>query len=105
MPDKIMQEIGNGNIKAKINTTIASNEPVEIRNINIENVGNDEEILEVTGYFEPVLSKKEQDYAHPVFNNLFLMYEYDEETKSIVIKRKKREKEEKKQKNLLEEEI
>ena len=58
MPDKIMQEIGNGNIKAKINTTIASNEPVEIRNINIENVGNDEEILEVTGYFEPVLSKK-----------------------------------------------
>lgn len=91
MPDKIMQEIGNGNIKAKINTTIASNEPVEIRNINIENVGNDEEILEVTGYFEPVLSKKEQDYAHPVFNNLFLMYEYDEETKSIVIKRKKRE--------------
>ena len=91
MPDKISQEISNGNIKAKIDTTIASNDPVEIRNIKIENRGNEEEILEVIGYFEPVLSKKEQDYAHPAFNNLFLIYDYDEKTNSIIVKRKKRE--------------
>ena len=91
MPDKDEQEIINGNIKTKIKTTVSSNEPVEIRRITLENRGNTEEIIELTSYFEPVLSTKEQDYAHPVFNNLFLMINYDEETESITIKRRSRE--------------
>ena len=91
MPDRCKQEILEGNIKTKIKTTISSNEPVELRRVTLENQGNDEEIVEVTVYFEPVLSKKEDDYAHPVFNNLFLITKYDEETNSLVIKRKKRE--------------
>ncbi len=95
MPDKCEQEILEGNIKTKIKTTISSNEPVELRRITLENQGNEEEIVEVTGYFEPVLSKKEDDYAHPVFNNLFLITKYDEETNSLIIKRKKREENEK----------
>ena len=57
----------------------------------IENQGNEEEILEVTCYFQPVLSRKEQDYAHPVFNNLFLINKLDEETNSILVERKNRE--------------
>ena len=92
MPDKIEQEITKGNIKSKIKTTIASNEPVELRRLILENQGNEEETIEITTYFEPVLSKKEQDYAHPVFNNLFLISKFDEETNSLVFKRKKREK-------------
>ena len=96
MPDKNIQEITEGDIKTKIKTTIASNEPVEIRRITLENEGNNDEILEVTAYFEPVLSKKEQDYAHPVFNNLFLKLNYDEETKSIVATRNTRDEKEEK---------
>ena len=92
MPDKIEQELKNGNIMTKIQTTISSNEPVEIRRMTIENLGNEEEILEISSYFEPVLSEKEQDYAHPAFNNLFLVFGYDEKTNSIVVKRKNREK-------------
>lgn len=57
----------------------------------LENYGNEEEILEITSYFEPVLSKKEQDYAHPAFNNLFLINSFDEETGSLIVKRKQRE--------------
>ena len=91
MPDKDEQEITNGNIKTKIKTTVASNEPVEIRRLTLENEGLEEEILEVNTYFEPILSKKEQDYAHPAFNNLFLITKFDEETKSLIIKRKNRE--------------
>lgn len=104
MPDKTEQEITNGNIKTKIKTTISSdhhqlhdsehdgtNSPVELRRIILENQGNEEEILEVTCYFEPVLSPKEQDYAHPAFNNLFLINELDEQTNSIIIQRKNRE--------------
>ena len=90
MPDKIEQEMINDNIKTKIETIVVPDEPVEIRKVTLENIGNEEEILEITSYFEPVLSKKEQDYAHPAFNDLFLMYEFDYETNSIIIKRKKR---------------
>ena len=89
-PDKTMQEIINGNIKTKIKNTVMSNEPVEIRRITLENMGNSEEILEITSYFEPVLSKKEQDYAHKAFNNLFLITKYDEETNSLIVKRRNR---------------
>ena len=92
MPDKDEQEIINGNIKAKIETTISSSEPVELRRIILENQGQDEELIELTAYFEPVLSEKEQDYAHPAFNNLFLMLGYDEENGSITIKRRSRKK-------------
>ena len=92
MPDKDEQEILEGNIKTKISTTVCSEEPVELRRMTLENQGNEEEILEITAYFEPVLSTKEQDYAHPVFNNLFLINTWDEETNSLLIKRKKREK-------------
>ena len=91
MPDKDEQEILEGNIKTKVKTTISSTEPVELRRVTLENQGNEEEIIEVTVYFEPVLSRKEDDYAHPVFNNLFLITKFDEETKSLVIKRKTRE--------------
>lgn len=91
MPDKNEQEIVNGNIKTKIKTTVASNQPVELRRMLLENEGNEEQILEVTCYFEPVLSNKEQDYAHPIFNNLFLIQKLHEETNSIIIERKNRE--------------
>ncbi len=91
MPDRIQQEMTNDNIKTKIKTIIAPDEPVEIRQMEIENLGNEEELLEITSFFEPVLSRKEQDYAHPAFNNLFLIYEFDYETNSIIVKRKKRD--------------
>ena len=91
MPDKNEQEMINGNIKATIKTTVASNEPVELRRMIIENLGNEEEIIELTGYFEPILTPKEQYYAHPAFNNLFLVYGYDEKNEALLVKRKKRE--------------
>ncbi len=91
MPDKNEQEIVSGNIKATIKTTVASNEPVELRRMIIENLGNEEEIVELTGYFEPILTPKEQYYAHPAFNNLFLVYGYDEKSEALLVKRKKRE--------------
>ena len=90
MPDKMEQELINDNIKTKIETIIAPDEPVEIRKLSLENLGNEDEILEITSHFEPVLSPKEQDYAHPAFNNLFLIFDFDSETNSIIVKRRTR---------------
>ena len=96
MPDKDEQEVLNGNIKTKIKTTVSSNDPVELRRITLQNLGKEEEILEVTSYFEPILSTKEQDYAHPVFNNLFLTFNFDEELGCIKVARRTRKIDDKK---------
>ena len=93
MPDKVQIQTINGNIKTETITTVVPNEPIEIRRLVLENIGTVEETLEVTSFFEPVLSYKEQDYAHPAFNNLFLSINYNEEEKCLVINRKQREEE------------
>ncbi len=81
----------DGNIETIMKNVIASETPVEIRNIELINQGLEEETIEITVAFEPVLSKKEQDYAHPAFNQLFLRYEYLDEEKIMLIQRRDRE--------------
>ena len=83
----------DGNIETTTKTTIVPNEPLEIRRIELKNDGNTEDVLEVTSFLEPILSTKEQDYAHPAFNNLFLEFEKVDET--IIIKRRPRTEKEK----------
>ena len=95
MPDSNEFTKEKGNIKTEYKTTVDANEPIEIRRLKIQNNTDKEKIFEVTSYFEPVLSTKEQDYAHQAFNNLFLIYEYDEESESLVVRRKNRENQEK----------
>ena len=85
----------DGNIETTTKITILPNESVEIRRIELKNNGNIEEVIELTSAFEPVLSTGEQDYSHKVFNNLFLNYEFLEETGSILVKRKARSKDNK----------
>ena len=94
MPDQDKFEAVCENIKAKLKITLDPEEAVEIRRLEIENIGNEEESLEISCMFEPVLSKKEQDYAHPAFNNLFLVSNYDENENILEVKRKKRGKDE-----------
>ena len=48
-----------------------------------------EETLEITNFFEPIISKAAQDYAHMAFNNLFLTFQ-SLENDNILVKRKKR---------------
>ena len=80
----------DGNIETTTGIVVGTEDNVEIRRIELKNNGNIQEMLEVTSYFEPVLSRKEADYAHRAFNNLFLSYEaVDNET--IIVTRKKRE--------------
>jgi len=85
MPDKNEYIRQDGNIKTTTKITVDSNDNVEIRTITLENRSNEEELLEITGIMEPVLSNKEQDYAHKAYNNLFLKYEYEQE--NIIVKR------------------
>ena len=78
-----------GNIETDEEITVAPDEAVEIRRLKLKNIGLNFETLEVTSYFEPVLSRAEQDYAHPAFNNLFLNFE-KLDIGAILVKRNKR---------------
>ena len=89
-PDKTKIVRVDGNIETDTKITVSPNDSVEIRRVEIKNIGNTDETLEISSFLEPVLSEKGQDYAHPAFNNLFLSYEYISETNTILVKRKKR---------------
>src|SRR5699024_7174453 len=71
--DKIVRT--DGNIETTTKITIAANEPLEIRKLEIKNTGLNEEILEVSSVLGPIISTKEQDYSHMAFNNLFLKFD------------------------------
>ena len=94
-PDKSIFVRQDGDIETVTKISIMPDEPIEIRSITLKNNGNMDETFELTSVFEPVLSSKEQDYAHKVFNNLFLRYEYIDENGSILVKRNHRGKDEK----------
>jgi len=78
----------DANIETKTKVIVSPDDPVEIRRLELKNNGTNEETLEITNYFEPVLSKPMQDYAHMAFNNLFLNFEKMDD--DILVKRKKR---------------
>ena len=97
MPDKYtisfspeMTKIASqdGGIETITKIFINPNNPVEIRRIELKNLGNTEETIEVTSFLEPILSSLEQDYSHKAFNNLFLSFEFLEDTNTIIVKRK-----------------
>jgi cyclic beta-1,2-glucan synthetase len=74
-PDKITFTKTIGKLKIKTSITVDPNRPIEIRNVEIENIGNSEEIYEFITELEPVLSLPMQEYSHPAFNKLFLKIE------------------------------
>ncbi len=81
----------DGGIETTMKISVMPNSPVEIRRIELKNLGNSEETIEVNSVIEPILSSLEQDYSHKAFNNLFLSFEFLEDTNTILAKRKARD--------------
>ena len=71
-PERVEFSKQDGNLKLNLSICIAPDKNLEIRRLEIENFGNNEEIFEVFSYFEPILSGEMEEYAHPAFNKLFL---------------------------------
>lgn len=88
-PDKAKFIGKDSNIKFEITVTLDPDKAIEIRRVEIENLGKNDEILEVICEFEPSLLEKRAEYAHPAFNKLFLKFE--EEDENIIVQRKSRD--------------
>ena len=81
----------DGGIETTTKIFITPNSPVEIRRVELKNLGNTEETIEISSFIEPLLSSLEQDYSHKAFNNLFLSFEIVDNT--IIAKRRARDEE------------
>ncbi len=88
-PDKAKFIGKDANIKFEVTVTLDPDKCVEIRRVQIENLGQSDEVLEVICEFEPTLSSKSSEYAHPIFNKLFLKLEEEEE--NLIVQRKSRD--------------
>ena len=90
-PDKSKFVRQDGGIETITSIYVMPDTPVEIRRVELKNLGNTEETIEVNAVLEPILSSLEQDYSHKAFNNLFLTFEFLEDTNTILAKRKSRD--------------
>ena len=85
-PDMNEIVVKEDKVECKIKNIVTADDNVEIRNIKIKNLDDKRsQTVEISSVLEPVLSRKEQDYAHKAFNNLFLKYEKIEN--GVLIKR------------------
>ena len=87
-PDKAKFSKIENNLKIEEIASLDPNRPIEIRRLEIENLGSTDEVLEVIVDFEPSLSKKMQEYSHPAFNKLFM--KFYEENENIIFEKKDR---------------
>jgi len=78
-PDKVKFSKTENNLKIETTISVDPNKAVEIRRVEVQNLGNSEEVLEIICEFEPILSYRSQEYAHSAFNKLFIRFEESKE--------------------------
>lgn len=89
-PDKASYVRTDGLIETQTEVVVASGDHAEIRSVRLTNNGEQACQLEITSYFELVLTSQESDLAHPAFSNLFIHTEFDEYNKALIASRRSR---------------
>ncbi len=74
--DRVEYYRKDGNIGTKTEIVVSPEDQVEIRRVNLTNNSKYDRTLEITSYFEVVLSHYSEDLAHPAFGNLFIETEF-----------------------------
>ncbi len=87
-PDKAKFLKRENNLKIEEIVSLDPNKPIEIRRLEIENLGSSQEVLEIIVDFEPSMSKKMDEYSHPTFNKLFMKLE--ESNENIIFEKRDR---------------
>ena len=89
--DKIKYIRKDGDISTKTEIVVTKDYHSEIRKVTIRNDSSEVKNLELTSYTEPILSENMNDISHRVFNSMFISTSYDEESHSLIAKRKSRD--------------
>lgn len=88
--DKIKFSRYDVDISTKTEIAVCKEHNAEVRKITFKNESELDKQLELTSYTEPILSENMDDVSHKVFNNMFIKTEYDQNTNSLIAKRKNR---------------
>ncbi|WP_243427811.1 GH36-type glycosyl hydrolase domain-containing protein [Alkaliphilus hydrothermalis] len=78
------------NIETVTEVFVSPEDPVEIRKMEITNHGTETVTLQVTSYFETVMTNQSADVAHPAFSNLFVRTELLTDYDSLLASRRPR---------------
>lgn len=95
-PEKAIYTRKDGNIETKMEVVVSPEHNVEIRRITLTNNSEYGRVLEVTSYFEPIITGQQDDMAHPAFSNLFVQTEYVSEHNTLLATRRLRSKNQRK---------
>lgn len=81
----------DNDIETSLEICVSPEWPAEVRRLTLTNTGDEERLLEVTTYLEPVLAPWLADEAHPAFSKLFIHTEYDEAGQTLLARRRPRQ--------------
>jgi len=88
--DKITFRRRDVDIETQLEITVSSEDDAEVRRLTITNRGRQTREIEVTSYVEIVLSRPEDDVAHPAFGKLFIETEFDAQSAGLLFNRRPR---------------
>jgi cyclic beta-1,2-glucan synthetase len=88
--EKVTYRCRDGDFETQLQVTVSAEDDVEIRRLSIINRGDRPREIEVTSYAEIVLTRPEDDFAHPAFGKLFIETEFDAQSAGILFSRRPR---------------
>ncbi|AKL94015.1 glycosyltransferase [Clostridium aceticum] len=91
LQDKVSFLRTDEGIDTHTEVVVSPEDDVEIRKVTLTNHGNETTNIEVTSYFETVLTYQAADVAHPAFSNLFVRTEVLPEYDGLIASRRPRE--------------
>ncbi|WP_051569370.1 GH36-type glycosyl hydrolase domain-containing protein [Alkaliphilus transvaalensis] len=88
--DKATYIRNDNNIETKTEVFVSPEDQVEIRRVTLTNHNIEAVNLQVTSYFETVMTNQSSDVAHPAFSNLFVRTEFLTEYDALLASRRPR---------------
>ncbi|HXT29317.1 MAG TPA: glucoamylase family protein, partial [Vicinamibacterales bacterium] len=88
--EKATYRCSDGDFEMQLQVTVSPEDDVEVRRLAITNRSNRQREVEVTSYAEIVLTRPEDDFAHPAFGKLFIETEFDAASAGILFSRRPR---------------
>ena len=88
--DKAIFQRRDGQIESRLEITVSSEDEVQVRRLTLTNHGEQTREIEITSYVEIVLTKRQDDFAHPAFGKLFIETEFDPHSAGLLFTRRPR---------------
>ncbi|HZJ09740.1 MAG TPA: glucoamylase family protein [Trueperaceae bacterium] len=91
LPHKVEYRREVAGVASRLEVSVAPEDDVEIRRLELTNLGPSERRLALTSYAEVVLAEHAADARHPAFSNLFIESSFDAELGALIFHRRLRE--------------